>query len=437
MRILLTANASYVPPRGGATRSNLVWLDHMARAGHACRIVCGASVSGASLSSQGEAAALGYHESIAVFAVEDPARRIDMLRRQIHEFAPDWLLVSSEDLGHGLLREALGRPGPGKTARVVYLAHTPQFFPFGPASWNPDPRAAALLARAAAIVAIGHHMTEYIERALGRRAVVIHPPIYGEPPYPNYANFERGFITMINPCAVKGVSIFLETARRLPQYQFAVVPGWGTTSEDRRALEQVPNIRILPNPRNMDSVLAQTRLLLNPALWYEGFGLIVMESMLRGIPVVASDSGGLKEAKCGTGYIIPVKTIERYEPVFDEHSMPRPVLPENDVTAVLVDREGSLWVGTRNAGVAQFSPTTLTASSGSQVTIHFTNADPSTPHNVVVFNGKDATAPALFTGQAVTGPASIDYTFPAPPPGTYFFHCQFHPTTMKGTLVIR
>ena len=89
------------------------------------------------------------------------------------------------------------------------------------------------------------------------------------------------------------------------------------------------------------------------------------------------------------------------------------------------------------AGVAQFSPTTLTASSGSQVTIHFTNADPSTPHNVVVFNGKDATAPALFTGQAVTGPASIDYTFPAPPPGTYFFHCQFHPTTMKGTLVIR
>src|SRR5207249_1558978 len=115
MRILLTANASYVPPRGGATRSNLVWLDRMARAGHACRIVCGASSSGASLSSQDEAAP-GYHESIEVFAVEDPARRIEMLRRQIHEFAPDWLLVSSEDLGHGLLREALGRPTPGKPA---------------------------------------------------------------------------------------------------------------------------------------------------------------------------------------------------------------------------------------------------------------------------------------------------------------------------------
>ena len=67
-----------------------------------------------------------------------------------------------------------------------------------------------------------------------------------------------------------------------------------------------------------------------PSLWYEGFGLIVMEAMLRGIPVVASDSGGLREAKAGTGFLIPVRAIERYEPVFDEHDMPRPVTPEND-----------------------------------------------------------------------------------------------------------
>ncbi len=77
-------------------------------------------------------------------------------------------------------------------------------------------------------------------------------------------------------------------------------------------------------------MLARTRVLLMPSLWYEGFGLIVMESMLRGIPVVASDSGGLVEAKHGTGYVIPVHTIERYEPVFDEHAMPRPVIREND-----------------------------------------------------------------------------------------------------------
>src|SRR5947209_412382 len=119
MRILLTANASYVPPRGGATRSNLIWLDRLAGAGHACRIVCGA------LPDRGKSDEPGYHKSIAVFAVEEPARRLQTLRQQICDWRPDWVLVSSEDLGHALLREAHhGAPG-----RVVYLAHTPQFFP--------------------------------------------------------------------------------------------------------------------------------------------------------------------------------------------------------------------------------------------------------------------------------------------------------------------
>ena len=29
--------------------------------------------------------------------------------------------------------------------------------------------------------------------------------------------------------------------------------------------------------------------------------------------------------------MIPVRTIERYQPAFDEHGMPKPVVPENDV----------------------------------------------------------------------------------------------------------
>ena len=317
MRILLTANASYAPPRGGATRSNLVWLDHLARAGHQCRIVCGAS---------GEGAALRHHESIAVLSVDDPARRIQALRSEIREFAPDWVLVSSEDLGHALLREA----HHSAEGRVVYLAHTPQFFPFGRAAWNPDPHAAALVAQSAGIVAIGRYMADYIERNLGRRAVVIHPPIYGCGPFPDHSSFDRGLVAMINPCAVKGISIFLDTAARLPARAFGYVPGWGTTAGDCRALDCLPNVSALPNARSIDDFLAQTRVLLMPSLWYEGFGLIVMESMLRGIPVVASDSGGLKEAKRGTGYVIPVRTIERYQPVFDEHAMPRPVVGEND-----------------------------------------------------------------------------------------------------------
>ncbi|HLK63611.1 MAG TPA: glycosyltransferase family 4 protein [Bryobacteraceae bacterium] len=317
MRVLLTANASYEPPRGGATRSNLIWLDHLAAHGHPCRIVCGAA---------GEGAELRYHASITVIAVEEPARRVQVLRQQIREFEPDWVLVSSEDLGHSLLREA----HHSAEGRIVYLAHTPQFFPFGPASWIPDRHAADMVARAAGIVAIGRHMADYIQKALNRRAEVIHPPIY-DAPADRFAHSRVGLITMINPCAVKGISILLRVAERLPARAFGVVPGWGTTSEDRRALERLPNVRFLPNAKKIDEVLARTAVLLMPSLWYEGFGLIVMESMLRGIPVVSSDSGGLLEAKEGTGYVIPVRTIERYQPVFDEHAMPKPVVPGNDV----------------------------------------------------------------------------------------------------------
>ena len=160
MRILLTANASYVPPRGGATRSNLIWLDQLARAGHQCRIVCGRCRR------RRGTAPPRIHRGASPWRSRRAA--IHVLRQQIREFQPDWVLVSSEDLGHGLLREA-HHSAPG---RVVYLAHTPQFFPFGPASWNPDRAGRANWWReAAGVVAIGHHMADYIERALGRAAL--------------------------------------------------------------------------------------------------------------------------------------------------------------------------------------------------------------------------------------------------------------------------
>jgi hypothetical protein len=331
MRLLLAANASYVPPRGGATRSNLVWLRHLAGAGHECRIVCAAlpnDVGRREQLAQERIEAGSGTDRIAIWPVEDPAGRVQTLRRQIAEFAPDWVLISSEDLGHSLLREAQ-HSAPG---RVVYLAHTPQFFPFGPASWNPDTHAATLVARSAGIVVIGHAMAGHVEEALGRPATVIHPPIYGNGPYPNHAEFAgSGYLTMINPCAVKGISIFAELARHRPQLPFAYIPGWGTTAGDRALLAGLANVRALPNCRDIDELLAQTRVLLMPSLWYEGFGLIVIEAMLRGIPVVASDSGGLVEAKQGTGYLIPVRGIERYESSFDEHAMPVPVLPANPV----------------------------------------------------------------------------------------------------------
>ncbi len=317
MRILLTSNASYDPPRGGSTRSNLAWLRQLAAAGHECHVIC-ASMGGDAVTER---------DGIRIESYRDLARRTEVLRAAIARVIPDWVLVTSEDVGHTLLREAAhGAPG-----RLVFLAHTPQWFPFGPESWHPDAGAAALIRGARGIVAIGRHMADYIERHLGVRPSVVHPPIYGEAPYPQFGRFDDGVVLMINPCDVKGIGIFAGLAARFPELQFVALVGWGTTHADRDVLARLPNVQLLGAVANIDEALSRARVLLMPSLWYEGFGLIAMEAMLRGVPVIASDSGGLAESKSGTGYVVPVRPITRYLPEFDENGMPKAVVPEQDI----------------------------------------------------------------------------------------------------------
>jgi glycosyltransferase involved in cell wall biosynthesis len=329
MRILLASSASHVPPRGGSTRSNLAWLDALAAHGHVCRVVAGAltahtaeEMAQVRRETEDQDAGRTAHE---VYAVADPVKRASVLKSQIREFQPDWVLVSSEDIGQALLRAA-SEAAPG---RIVYLAHTPQFYPFGPASWSPDREGAELVAGCAAVIAIGHHTAEYIGTHLGRHADVIHPPIYGSGPFARPTSAEQ--ITMINPCAVKGVSIFLALADELRDCTFATLPGWGTTAADRRALHAHSKVTLLRNCQRIGDVLQNTRVLLVPSLWFEGFGLIVVEAMLRGIPTVASDAGGLQEAKLGTRFVIPVRPIERYEAVFDDQGLPRAIVPQQNL----------------------------------------------------------------------------------------------------------
>lgn len=318
MRILLASNASYDPPRGGSTRSNLAWLRILAASGHEC------TVAASSLTPERRTACSG---GITIHSIPSLSLHAGELAGLIRETRPDWVLVSSEDLSHTLLREA-ARSAPG---RLVYLAHTPQFLPFGPESWHADPPAAELVRRAAAVVVIGRHMAAYVRTHLGREAAVIHPPIYGPPPWPDLSGFGRKRVLMINPCAAKGISIFLELARNFPDIPFDALRGWGTTPEDEAALAALPNATLLENVPDIEDALRRCSVLIMPSLWYEGFGLIVMEAMLRGIPVVSSDSGGLLEAKHGTGYVIPVRPVEGYRLEFDAAHMPRPVLPPQNI----------------------------------------------------------------------------------------------------------
>lgn len=83
-----------------------------------------------------------------------------------------------------------------------------------------------------------------------------------------------------------------------------------------------------------------------------------------------------------------------------------------------------------------FDKTEITLPANQTVVVRFNNQDPGVAHNWSLYQGPGPTGP-IFQGQLITGPATIDYTFPAPPPGTYFYQCDVHPTTMTGTAHVR
>ena len=342
MKILLTMNLPYTRVYGGANRSNRSLAEALAGRNHSLRVVVPALAALSPITRQQlleELAAEGIRVSgngeidvfnlngVNVHAVVDPSRLHGYLAQQIREFEPDWTLVSSEDRSQSLLETAL----KVQPSRVIYLAHTPQMFPFGPAGLYPGKRRTELVGQATAVVTISRFVADYIQKWTGFESFICHPPHYGSGPFPQCGRGDNGYVLMMNACAVKGISIFLALARALPDIQFAALPGWGTTHADRTALSALPNVNLLENRKNLDDILHRTRALLMPSLWVEGFGMAVVDAMLRGIPVLASNHGGLVEAKLGTDYLLPVHPIQRFEDYLDENMLPVPLLPEQEI----------------------------------------------------------------------------------------------------------
>lgn len=341
MKILLAQNASYCPALGGANRSNRTLLEALHARGHECRVVATAvagyesdaqlAVEGARLIEISEersvidCAGITIHAA-RVRATMDSARLKRELLRQIREFDPDWILVSTEDVGQMLLEVAVTQAAE----KVVYLARTTLYLPFGPDCFNPAPDKTELLRHVAGIAVVGDFVKDYFRQWANLDAEVLPISLFGQGPFPDYGNFAQGYVTMVNPCAYKGISIFLDLARSFPHIDFAAVPTWGTTSDDMQALMRQKNIKLLEPVEDMNRIFSRTRVMLVPSLWAEAKSRTIVEAMLRGIPVMASDVGGNREAKLGVDHVLPVTPIAAYQQVCDERSLPVTVVPEQD-----------------------------------------------------------------------------------------------------------
>lgn len=102
-------------------------------------------------------------------------------------------------------------------------------------------------------------------------------------------------VTVVNLTEAKGGDVFWQLAERMPDVPFlGVRGGWGDQLDDRT----LPNVEVVGPVEDMRTVYARTRILAVPSR-SESWGMVPIEAMCSGIPVVAHPSPGLREA-CGT-----------------------------------------------------------------------------------------------------------------------------------------
>lgn len=80
-----------------------------------------------------------------------------------------------------------------------------------------------------------------------------------------------------------------------------------------------------------------------------------------------------------------------------------------------------------------FDKSEIALPAGEEAPLPFDNQDAGIPHNVSIYT--DQGGEALFLGEIISGPATIDYPVPALEAGTYYFQCDVHPQ-MNGTVTV-
>ncbi|KAK5948052.1 hypothetical protein OHC33_010893 [Knufia fluminis] len=142
--------------------------------------------------------------------------------------------------------------------------------------------------------------------------------------WPRYRhNFAKQTVAMVNPAFVKGYEIFLGMAREnkqrvvennwdellnRPVYNFVAYISWGTDPDMIKDL-QAAGVKTLDPVTDMEPAFDNISVLIVPSLWQEAWGLVATEAQLRGIPVIASDVGGLAESKRYVGPLLQVNKV--------------------------------------------------------------------------------------------------------------------------------
>lgn len=341
MRIVLIQEERYIPAYTGSSKSSRGLMEGLAKAGHECIVLSPLRLQGTSetqfldsMAERGiEVKCLPnmlyhcYYKDVGVYSLpmkgasaseEDLQYRVDWIKNKIRSLQADIVIVSA-DPRYYMLRAVLEI----EPEKAVFIVHSHEHVPFGPLSKKICDAQLRCLHSTPLIIAVSEYSKHYLQTYGDLKAKALSFPVYGDKVPGKVEGFNNKYLTLINGGIEKGVDIFIALAEQLPTLRFGLV-SWNLEPDihNRATLQQ--NIHLLDPVDDIEQVLANTGILLVPSIYPETFGLIVVEAMLRGIPVIASNLGGLKEAKLAVPFLLPVN-----EAAIDEGKL---ILKEQDLT---------------------------------------------------------------------------------------------------------
>jgi glycosyltransferase involved in cell wall biosynthesis len=156
------------------------------------------------------------------------------------------------------------------------------------------------------LVANSHFNARFQGEALGEAFAVLYPLVRRE----RYlVESRRTEVLQVGASQRKGAALTLAIARARPDIPFTLVRAWEGLHKlpEDIAIEQearaLANVRLVAPDKDMRHFYRRAKILLVPSVWEETWGRVVTEAQFNGIPVVASDRGGLVES-VGDGGIV-------------------------------------------------------------------------------------------------------------------------------------